>query len=477
MATTLEQQLRKLGQGDHVCPIHDRETELVSVAVPFICEGIARKERCLYAVDSPTIKLATEALHKANVRVAEVQSAGALVFLDKKATYLPTGHFDPQAMIAFLREQEAQALARGYSGVRYAGDMTWALEPGMEPDRLIAYEALLNKFLKTSRAVILCHYCRPSFDPALLHDILRTHPTVILGDHIWSNPYYEPPELLLSPEKEIALDYKRRRVNWWIERLQDVMTMEQARARAEADLVQTREELLRISRVSTIGEIASSIAHEINQPLTAVVTNAEVSIRWLDRDPPNLAEIREAMTEIVRDGHRAAAVIQRIRALMQKQEAEYIELNVNELVEETLELVERELKDHHVSARTDLDSSLAPVHGDRIQLQQCLLNLLINAVEAMEATPADMREVTVATVSDGGDVLITVTDTGPGIGQAQTGHLFDPFFTTKKGGVGLGLSICRTIIEAHGGRISAFSSAPSGTQFQVRLPGLARQVA
>ncbi|MBL8644060.1 MAG: MEDS domain-containing protein [Rhodospirillaceae bacterium] len=471
MTTRLEQQLDGLRHGDHVCPIHERLPELLAVAVPFIRDGLARGERCIYAADDSTTTEAIAALGKSEA--ARAQNAGALHFIDKRATYVPSGRFDPDAMIGFLDRAETEALSQGFSGLRYAGDMTWALETEIEAERLISYEARLNHFVSGRRVVILCHYCRTRFDPALLHDILRAHPTIIMGEDVWSNPYFEPPELLLNPEKEVALEFKRRRVDWWIERLRSVMAAEQERIRTEAALREARDALLRISRATTMGEIAASIAHEINQPLTAMVTHAAAGQRWLAGNPPNLDEVRGILDQISRDGHRMSEIIQRIRRLLEKRETEFTQIDVNGLVGEVLKLVGQELRDNKIIVRTNLDMNAAPIMGDRVQLQQCLLNLIVNAVEAMTDVPEVARRLSVNTATEGGEVVIAVEDTGPGISLKNADQLFDPFFTTKKGGIGLGLSICRSVIESHGGQIVMKSAVPRGAIFQLRLPTIA----
>lgn len=471
MTAVLARQLENLKHGDHVCPIHDRPPELLAVAVPFIQEGLARGERCIYAADEA---MGAEAVKSLGAReVADAQETGALQFIEKHATYIPAGRFDPDAMIGFLDRAESEALAQGFSGLRYAGDMTWALAADIEAERLVAYEARLNHFLKGRRAIILCHYCRSHFDPALLHDILRTHPTIILNANVWSNPYYEPPEFLLHPAKEDALDFKRRRVEWWMERLQNVMAADEKRIQTEATLREMRDALLRNSRATTMGEIAASIAHEINQPLTAMVTNAETGLRWLTGASPDLNEIREVLDQISQEGHRASEIIKRIRRLLETGDTEFTEVDVNGLVREVLKLAAQELRDHKVTASLSLDRNIALIMGDRIQLQQCLMNLIINAIEAMTDEPEATRSLKVSTSMEEGSVVIGVADAGPGIRPGIAEHVFNPFFTTKKGGIGLGLSICRSIIESHGGQIAMKSGESRGAIFQLRLPAAA----
>ena len=220
MATDLERQLMGLKQGDHICPIYENAAEQMAVAIPFLKEGLVRGERCLYIADDQNALQIAQALEAAAVDVAHEQARGALSILTKRETYLKSGEeFDPQAMIDFLRQAEVQAIADGFSGLRVLGEMMWALGPKITGHRLIEYEALLNKSLENSRSLVLCQYNRQRFDPAVIHDILRTHPATILGVHVCPNPYYEPPELVLSKDPTASPSFKAKRVDWWISQL------------------------------------------------------------------------------------------------------------------------------------------------------------------------------------------------------------------------------------------------------------------
>jgi PAS domain S-box-containing protein len=240
---------------------------------------------------------------------------------------------------------------------------------------------------------------------------------------------------------------------------------------AELELQNTRTELAHVMRVTSLGELTASIAHEVNQPLGAVVANAEACLGWLDRESPDLNEAHAAMERIVRDGHRAGEVIRRVRALIKKADTQMVPLDVNEIVSEALNIVEHELRRYQVSRRMELSSDLPAVLGDRIQLQQVVLNLMINAIEAMQPTTDRQRELVIRSEQDETrQVRVTVMDCGIGLSTAGAHKIFDAFVTTKSSGMGMGLSICRSIIQAHGGRIWAAPNEPHGAAVQFTLP-------
>lgn len=241
---------------------------------------------------------------------------------------------------------------------------------------------------------------------------------------------------------------------------------------AEEALRKAQGELAHVTRVTTLGELTASIAHEITQPLAAVISNADACISWLDREPADLKAARRSAEWIIEDANRASEVIRRIRALAKKTEIEVIPLDINQVVRETVALVRRELAIHAVSVRMELASDLPRICGDRIQLQQVLINLVMNGIEAMQANVDRARELAIRSnrTDDGERLLLTVADRGVGLGKDVKDRIFTPFFTTKSGGLGMGLSICRSIIEAHAGRLSAFQNEGSGATFQIALP-------
>ncbi|MBB4359621.1 PAS domain S-box-containing protein [Bradyrhizobium sp. CIR18] len=240
---------------------------------------------------------------------------------------------------------------------------------------------------------------------------------------------------------------------------------------AEEALRKAQGELAHVTRVTTLGELTTSIAHEITQPIAAVISNADACIAWLDRDPADLKAARRSAEWIVEDANRASEVIRRIRALAKKTEIEMAPLDINQVVREAVALVRRELAIHAVSVRMELASDLPSICGDRIQLQQVLINLVVNGIEAMHANVDRPRELAIrSSRTDDDRLLLTVTDRGVGLGKDVKERIFNPFFTTKSGGLGMGLSICRSIIEAHAGRLSAIQNEGSGATFQIALP-------
>jgi NO-binding membrane sensor protein with MHYT domain len=243
------------------------------------------------------------------------------------------------------------------------------------------------------------------------------------------------------------------------------------RRRAEEALRQAQAEVAHVNRVTTMGQLAASIAHEINQPITAVITNANAGLLWLAAQPPDLDEVRDAFDRVIKAGKQAGEVIGRIRAIIKKAPLRKDDLEINEAILEVIALTHGELVKNGVSLQTQLAAGLPLVQGDRVQLQQVVLNLIVNAVEAMSAVSEESRKLLIGTGKDASSgVLVAVQDSGPGLNPESFDHLFDPFYTTKAGGMGMGLSICRSIVEAHGGRVWASRTAGSGVTVQFTLP-------
>jgi PAS domain S-box-containing protein len=249
-----------------------------------------------------------------------------------------------------------------------------------------------------------------------------------------------------------------------------VMDVTERKADEEA-LRNAQAELARVARLTTMGELVASIAHEINQPLAAVVSSGSASLRWLNREMPNLDRARDGLSRIVQDARRASDVIRSLRALVKKSGAQLTELDIRDTIEEVLALTRSELQRHGVVLRADLAGGDRPVLGDRVQLQQVLLNLIMNGIQAMGAVADGRRELTVSVaLAEPDRVLVAVEDTGPGLDPAIAQRVFEPFFTTRSDGLGMGLSICRSIIEAHGGQLRVSPRAPHGTAFHFTIP-------
>jgi PAS domain S-box-containing protein len=266
-------------------------------------------------------------------------------------------------------------------------------------------------------------------------------------------------------------DPRRRRVGILFN---DITERKRAEAEARDSERRYREvqaELAHASRVATMGQLMASIAHEVRQPIAAVVTNAQAGLNWLGAQPPDLEEVRQTLGCIVRDGMRAGDVIGRIRALIEKAPPRKEDLEINEAVLEVIALTRAEVLKSGVSVRTQLAEGLPVIRADRVQLQQVILNLIINAVEAMSGVGEGARELLISTGRDASNgVLISLRDSGPGLDPKSLDRLFEAFYTTKAQGMGLGLAISRSIIEAHGGRLWASANVPRGASFQFTVP-------
>jgi len=271
------------------------------------------------------------------------------------------------------------------------------------------------------------------------------------------------PKIFLNSLIGIVEEGKLRRT-WGIQR--DITE----RKRAEQALHKAQEELARVARIATLGELTASLAHEINQPLGAVVTNGSASLRWLNANPPNLDEAREAIVRTIDEAQRASEVIKKTRALLQKSSPEMLPLDVNEIVREVLVLSGNELLCSGVMVHSELAVDVVAVRGDRVQLQQVMLNLIMNAIEAMGTVVDRPRTLTIRSAKEGNGVAIQVQDSGTGLKPEERERIFEPFFTTKPQGMGMGLSIARSIIEAHGGRLWVVPGIAHGAVFQFTLP-------
>jgi C4-dicarboxylate-specific signal transduction histidine kinase len=270
---------------------------------------------------------------------------------------------------------------------------------------------------------------------------------------------------VLVSQASISLDHARL-VAELTKEITERKRAEKELRESEASLREAQTELAHVTRVTTMGELAASIAHEVNQPLAGIVTNGNASLRWLSNPVPNLDEAREAIQRIIRDGSRAAQVVARIRALSQKTRAARESVNINEAIEEIVVLIGAELQRDRVVLRMDLAADLPSVLGDRVQLQQVVMNLILNGVEAMRNVAEHERNLLIKTErGEGEEVRVALQDSGIGLDPETREQLFDAFYTTKAGGLGMGLAISRSIVENHGGRLWAAANKGPGATF------------
>jgi PAS domain S-box-containing protein len=262
-------------------------------------------------------------------------------------------------------------------------------------------------------------------------------------------------------------DDSGRIASWYV-----LMTDIEDRTRALARLEQMQSDFAHMNRVVTMGQLTASITHEVNQPITAAVTYALAARRFLSAEPPNFREVDDALSLIVKEGNRAGEVVERVRALVKKVPAQKDAVAIDDAILEIIALTRSEAANNSVSVRTQFAEGLPRVQGDRVQLQQVMLNLIVNAIQAMSGIGEGARElqISIDAVPSEGGVRVGVRDTGPGLNPESLSRLFEPFYTTKPEGMGMGLSICRSIIEAHGGRLWASANVPCGAIFQFTLP-------
>jgi len=470
-ATPLIAALERLGPHDHLCSIYESPEDHYAVAIPFIRIGLDRGEKCIYIADDGTVSDVRQAMESEGIDVDRATASKALVLATKEQAYLEHGSFDPDWMFTFWKEATQLAMSEGFSALRATGETEWVLRGGRGLERWMEYESRLTHTLSESNCSALCQYNRRLFPPELILDVIRTHPMVIYDSTVCQNLYHVPPDEFLGTnrtarEVERLLTNIRERA-----RVEDVLREQLTeRKQAEEALRDAQAELAHVTRVMTMGELTASIAHEINQPLAAVVTNANAGLRWLAGPIPNLSEAREALARITRDGKRASDVIGRIRALVKKSSTEKAGLDLNEAIQEVVVLVQSEIQKSEVTLQMELAIDLPQILGNRVQLQQVILNLVMNGIEAMSAVTDRSRDLLIRSCKYESDkVLVAAQDSGIGIDSQNLEKIFDAFYTTKSQGMGMGLAISRSIVESHGGRLWAVPNIGPGATFQFTL--------
>lgn len=445
--------------GTHFCNFYESGTDLLDKLVSYFKAGLEENEFCVWVVSEPlSERQAWDGLRRAVPEFDDYVSKRSIEVFDGREWYLKSGVFDSTRVMAAWNEKIDRALDRGYAGFRASGNTSWLQKKDWKA--FSEYEQVVNDSITGRLAVFLCTYPLKSCSADELLDVMATHRfATVMRRGDW--------ELIETPE------LKRAKAE--IKKMNDELESRVSQRTQELEAVnrrlsQTQTELARINRVTTMGELTASIAHKINQPLTAIVTYANASTRLLAGPSPDLEEVEQALADIAEQGQRAAEIISRISAQMKNAKAEKATVDVNESIGEVLALAHGELDKHQVSVRTELSPALPNVTGDRVRLRQVIWNLIINAIEAMVGVASDARTLLIESQFDPTRVLVSVRDSGVGIGPEDRTRIFEAFFTTKPQGTGMGLAISRSIIEEHGGQLTFRPNDGQGATFRFTLP-------
>jgi C4-dicarboxylate-specific signal transduction histidine kinase len=476
----VETQLRKTGigvvgdvpWGTHFFLFYETKEDLLDALVPYFKAGLESGELCLWVVAEPlTEEEARNALRKVLPEFDQHLADRSIEILRGREFYPSANNLDLARVLQTWAEKSNSALIRGYAGLRASASTAWLERKDWQ--EFCNYEKELNHSIKNWQMTVLCTYPLAGSTAAEILDVARTHQFAMARrNRGWE--VVETSELKQAKSEIQRLNGElERRVT---ERTQQLATVTEEmrkemieRQYAEEALQEAQSELARVKRALDMEELVATIAHEVNQPLTAIVTNANFCLRLLAGVTPNHNEFEAAITEIVNDGTRASSIISRIRSLLLKGAADRCQLDINEVIRGVTRLVHKELTRNGASLRSHLAPDLPQVPGDRVQLQQVVLNLILNSIDAIRTLTDRPREILIKSATHPDGVLVQVQDSGPGINPEQVDRIFEPFFTTKPEGIGIGLSICRSIVESHGGHLWAVAGS-NGALFEFTLP-------
>jgi C4-dicarboxylate-specific signal transduction histidine kinase len=474
---TQERELRKTGirvvgdvsWGTHFFLFYETKEDLLDALVPYFKVGLESGEFCVWVAYKPlTAEEVKRAMRRSVPGFDRYLNNHSIEILGGPEFYLRDEEFDLKRVIRRWDEKLEYALANGYVGLRLSSNTAWLKKK--QWSAFTDYEGEVNDFIERRRILALCTYPLARSTATEILDVARTHKFAIAR----RNKYWEIVETAQLKQakaeiKKLNSELEQRVV----ERTRQLTTVNdelrkeiEVRQRMQAALQQSQAELAHVGRLTAMGELVASIAHEVGQPLTAIVTNGSFLLRRLrDQD-----DLRAAAEAIVADGKRASSIISRVRSLLKKQDTIMAQIDINDAIQEVVSLLSNESSRHRIVMSTELGARLPLIYGDRVQLQQVMVNLIMNAVDATRAISEGPREIIIRSAEEADCVVVSVEDSGTGLTPDQLDRIFEPFFTTKAQGIGMGLSISRSIIESHSGKLSASNRRPRGARFELKLP-------
>lgn len=461
--------------GTHFFLFHETSEDLIEACLPYFRAGLESGELCIWAIADPlTEEEVRYCLRDAIPHFDDYYDRRSIEVVRGREWYMTGDDFDLEKVTTGWKRMVERALNGGYAGFRLSSDTAWLERRYWK--QFCQYEKEVNDSIVDTPMLALCTYPLPGSAAAEILDVARTHQFALARrNKAWE--LVETSELKQAKAEILRLnnDLERRvadRTRQLSDANEELRKQMSKRLRAEGALRTAQAELARATRVTAMGELTASIAHEVTQPLTGIAANGTACLNWLANAPPNVEKARTAVERIIRDSNRASEIVSDMRRMVKNAEPHREPVDLNDLIHRTLTLVSGEMTRHQVKVQTALAVDLPNVLGDRVQLQQVLLNLVMNAMEAMSSISGRARVLTIRSEQREAaeKIAITVQDSGTGLDPRKAERLFDAFFTTKPDGMGLGLSICRTIISAHGGRLSNTNNEDYGATFEFLLP-------